>query len=310
MRFDQINHILEIAKLGSINKAAKSLSMTQPNLSLSIKSLENEVGFKIFDRTRRGVEVTEKGYKLLEHAKSINSSYKAINYLANNELPDDRTVKLSISAQYVSRTFYSLVELYKKNNNSSLDFSIKQTDFNKTIEDVVSEKSDIGILTIDTAQDDIVKNVLSINGLEYKSIESGKIYAYLSKDHPLSNREFVKVSELFKYPLVTFTFTNKEYLYSRVLAKTETHKFKQKFQVDDYFFMTYLLIQLNAVAFTVKFPNIKPMLKTDLFNFELKEIPIEDDIEFNLGYIKRIDKPLSTVCLDFLSILEEKLITN
>ena len=46
MKLEQISYILEIAKQGSIGKAAKKLYMSQPNLSMSIRMLEEELGFK------------------------------------------------------------------------------------------------------------------------------------------------------------------------------------------------------------------------------------------------------------------------
>ena len=47
MKLEQISYILEIAKQGSIGKAAKKLYMSQPNLSMSIRMLEEELGFKL-----------------------------------------------------------------------------------------------------------------------------------------------------------------------------------------------------------------------------------------------------------------------
>ena len=58
LKLEQISYILEIAKQGSIGKAAKKLYMSQPNLSMSIRMLEEELGFKIFDRSNSGVELT------------------------------------------------------------------------------------------------------------------------------------------------------------------------------------------------------------------------------------------------------------
>ena len=71
MKLEQISYILEIAKQGSIGKAAKKLYMSQPNLSMSIRMLEEELGFKIFDRSNSGVELTAKGMELLQYGEEI-----------------------------------------------------------------------------------------------------------------------------------------------------------------------------------------------------------------------------------------------
>lgn len=50
MKIEQIQYILEIYKTGSISKAAQNFYMSRPNLSNSIRNLENEVGFDILER--------------------------------------------------------------------------------------------------------------------------------------------------------------------------------------------------------------------------------------------------------------------
>lgn len=71
MKLEQIIYALEISRCGSISKAAKNLFLTQPNLSTALKNLEDEIGFRIFERIPRGVIVTTKGYEFLKYADSI-----------------------------------------------------------------------------------------------------------------------------------------------------------------------------------------------------------------------------------------------
>lgn len=55
--------------MGSINRAAQALYVSQPYLSGVIKSVEEELGFPVFRRTSTGVEPTELGVQALEGAK-------------------------------------------------------------------------------------------------------------------------------------------------------------------------------------------------------------------------------------------------
>ncbi|MGL4731872.1 MAG: LysR family transcriptional regulator [Clostridium sp.] len=59
MNSDQLRYVVEIAEKGSINKAAESLFISQPNLSNIIKDLENEINIKIFNRNNRGITLTK-----------------------------------------------------------------------------------------------------------------------------------------------------------------------------------------------------------------------------------------------------------
>ena len=61
----QLKYAVEVEKTGSISKAAENLYMNQPNLSKSIRELEDDIGIAIFDRTAKGVVPTEKGREFL-----------------------------------------------------------------------------------------------------------------------------------------------------------------------------------------------------------------------------------------------------
>ena len=61
MRIEQLQQIIEIKKQRSISKAAKSLFISQPTLSNSLSSLEQEIQVTIFERTHSGVRLTPEG---------------------------------------------------------------------------------------------------------------------------------------------------------------------------------------------------------------------------------------------------------
>ena len=66
-------YAIEIEHTRSISRAARNLMMAQPNLSKSIKELEDSLGFNIFERTSKGVIPTAKGEVFLDYARSILS---------------------------------------------------------------------------------------------------------------------------------------------------------------------------------------------------------------------------------------------
>lgn len=66
-----IEYFLRVAELGSINKAAADLRLSQPALSRYVASLEHELRAKLFTRTQGGVQLTEAGTLLRERARPI-----------------------------------------------------------------------------------------------------------------------------------------------------------------------------------------------------------------------------------------------
>jgi LysR family transcriptional regulator, cyn operon transcriptional activator len=71
MEFRQLRYFVEIAKEQNLSRAAIKLHVSQPALSIQIKQLEESLGVPIFDRTGKGVRLTEAGSLLLHHAQRI-----------------------------------------------------------------------------------------------------------------------------------------------------------------------------------------------------------------------------------------------
>lgn len=76
MTFKQLEYFLEIARMGSVSKAAQMLNISQPPLSMQLKALEDELEVPLFNRTKRGLEITPEGLLLQERAKVIMAFLK------------------------------------------------------------------------------------------------------------------------------------------------------------------------------------------------------------------------------------------
>lgn len=71
MEFRQIRYALSVAKERSFTKAAARLNISQSAVSEQVKLLEEEVGFPLFRRTPRGIELTERGRTFLYEAERV-----------------------------------------------------------------------------------------------------------------------------------------------------------------------------------------------------------------------------------------------
>jgi|GEM_PF-1302334 len=78
MQLNQIEAVVAIAETGSFRKAAVFLGRTQPTLTKSIKALEETINLIIFERTPRGVRLTEGGEKIYKRACTIMSDVRAL----------------------------------------------------------------------------------------------------------------------------------------------------------------------------------------------------------------------------------------
>ena len=67
----QLRYIIEVAECGSINAASQQLYVSQPTLSTTIKDTEQELGISIFNRTNRGITLTNQGTEFIGCSRRV-----------------------------------------------------------------------------------------------------------------------------------------------------------------------------------------------------------------------------------------------
>jgi LysR family hydrogen peroxide-inducible transcriptional activator len=77
MTITQLSYVLAVAEQQNFTKAAQKCFVTQPTLSMQIQKLEDELDILIFDRSKKPIELTEVGRKIVTQARNIvNESYR------------------------------------------------------------------------------------------------------------------------------------------------------------------------------------------------------------------------------------------
>ena len=70
MNIQQLRYVVAIANSGTFREAAEKMYVSQPSLSISVRDLEKELGFKIFRRTSSGTFLTRRGMEFYEKRKN------------------------------------------------------------------------------------------------------------------------------------------------------------------------------------------------------------------------------------------------
>lgn len=151
--------VVEIAKSGSISKAAENFKISQPTLSKFLLNLENDLGFEIFDRTVIPIKTTELGEKFLNLCHLFLENYhqfeKEMQEIKSNE---QNIIKIGVSP---SRSPYLMPILVKEFllNNPKCKVIIKEDNSNNLIKFLMSGELDliISIANEDTKQFEAVK---------------------------------------------------------------------------------------------------------------------------------------------------------
>lgn len=85
MRLEQLRYLLELYRTRSFSKAAENVFITQPSLSTAISSLEEELGVKLFERSRTGVYPTSVGEEIIKVASEILQRERRIYDIARGD---------------------------------------------------------------------------------------------------------------------------------------------------------------------------------------------------------------------------------
>jgi LysR family nitrogen assimilation transcriptional regulator len=87
MELRELRNFMQVARAGSVSRAATELRLAQPALSRQIKKLEHELGLPLFTRHGRGVRLSSAGSKLLERAEAISQ----LVHDTSEEIREDRS---------------------------------------------------------------------------------------------------------------------------------------------------------------------------------------------------------------------------
>ena len=132
MNILQLNYFIKVVETKNITKAAESLYISQPSLSQTIKSLENELNVKLFKKDRKGISLTPEGQIFQKYAysilKNISDAKKELADFSNNQ----STITLSVKA--ATSMIPDIINKFKI-INPEINVVISQQDINDTMSD-------------------------------------------------------------------------------------------------------------------------------------------------------------------------------
>lgn len=110
MRISSLKYFYEVAELKSISKVSNNLHISQPALSHQLSKIEKDLGVKLFERSNRGVELTDKGQILYNYAKRMLILHGNLI----EELEEDDSIKQEIKINVSSTCAKSMMEIIAK----------------------------------------------------------------------------------------------------------------------------------------------------------------------------------------------------
>ena len=189
MTFAQLQYLLEVHKAGSFSQAAKNLFVSQPSISLTLKALEEELGYPIFLRTRKGLIPTSQGAAVIDHASRICESYR----LLTAPTPQKSTF-VRISAASVPPIQNAFIQLIQENADRR-DISFSLTQEIDCMENLRNFTLEIGFVLVLTSRYLSYLDAIQKYGLQSQLITTLPGAIRIGKQHPLFNKTNVSPAD-------------------------------------------------------------------------------------------------------------------
>ena len=165
MTLQQLKYAVAVADTLNITEASKRVFISQPSLTAAIHELEDEMGVTIFNRSNKGVTITNEGDEFLSYARQVLEQAALLeDHYKGGE--NGNTI-FSVSCQHYSFAVNAFVDVIRKFGGPSYDFTLRETQTNEIIEDVTKMKSEIGVLYLSGKNEKVIRNMIRKNNLEF-----------------------------------------------------------------------------------------------------------------------------------------------
>ena len=301
MTLQQIHYVLTVSENGSMNRAAEKLYISQPTLTSTIHSLENELGIKLFNRTNQGVILTNEGKDFLLQARQIYQQYEMLRdkYSDKNNLRQ----KFKVSAQHYSFATKAFVETVKKYGTKKYDLEICETKTMNVIDDVGNSISEVGILFLCDYNRKYLEKLFAERGISFQRLTTARAFVYLYWRHPLAKKESITFEDLKDYPNMSFDQGENSSFFLNEEILTE-NDYPQTIKVNDRATMLNLMRGLNGYTLC------SGIICKELNGSDYVAVPYEDNsinpnVEMEIGYIVKSHSMLSDIAMNYIDELKK-----
>jgi len=192
MNLEQLKTFQEVIRLGSFSKVAKNLSISQPAVTFQVQKLEQELGIRLIDRTKKKLVLTVAGKSFLRFAESVKAEHEQL--LRNlDHAREDVSGDLVIGASTIPGEFLLPPLLVKfKKIYPSVSIEVVISDSFGIIKGVYDDTYEIGFCGVLPEEQD----------LESFRLAGDEIVLIVSPEHPFSRRGEVLPADLEGEPYI------------------------------------------------------------------------------------------------------------
>lgn len=187
-------YLAEIYDCGGFTEAALSLRTSQPGLSRIVKSLEERIGEPLFSRTRKPLQLTPIGKRLVDQGRAIRTATKrgseSVDRIRSGE---EGELRIGGTPFLLDGFISSLIaEFQVVRANVTIQLSHGYTD--ELISQLIGDRLDVALCPVDLLDPE--------TGLEFTPLIPGRNMVACRVGHPLRSKKDISPKDLFDYPWV------------------------------------------------------------------------------------------------------------
>ncbi len=286
MTLNQLKYVVVAAGQNSFNDAAKTLFISQPSLSNAIHSLEQELGFCIFNRSKTGITPTPEGMEFIGYARQVLEQYELLDarYINRREIKK----KFSVSTQHYTFAVDAFIKTMNYFGMDSYEFEIYEDTTYTVIENVKNLRSEVGVLYLNEFNQGVLNKLFHEYDLVFHPLFDCGLYVYLWKGHPLANHKCIALEELMEYPCLTFSQGqhNSFYFAEEVFS---TYQYKKKITASDRATLLNLMVGSNGYTLC------SGIICEELNGSDYTAVKLDSQEKMTIGYISRRDARVTEI---------------
>lgn len=206
MKIEQLQYFIEVVKAGSVNAASKKVYISQQSLNKSLHSLEDELGFDILNRTRRGVSLTKEGEVVFNAAQAIVARFEQmqeqvqrLKTAKNDTLKGRMNIHISpmLSISILPMVYVDYMHAYP-----GVQVYCQEKYRDDIVKEVSHHPGDVGFVLVPNTIEVFFNNIPS--NVHMEELNSYPIFMAMSPKHPLAHQRSLSVHSVAEYPLIVY----------------------------------------------------------------------------------------------------------
>jgi DNA-binding transcriptional LysR family regulator len=287
----QLEAFVQVANQRSFSRAAEALFLTQPSVTARIQALERDLGERLFERSGRGIRLTEVGECFLPHAErvlqSLNAGRDAIDSLRNLHSGS------LVLASATTVSTYVLPGLLKtfRGRYPRIEVSVRTGRSEQVLQMLLQDEAQVGLVRAVYHQD-----------IETKGLIEDELILVANASHQLVGQGTVTVEQLGDHPFIFFDRNSSYYSLAQGIFRQHGVVPRTQMELDSMEATKKMVEEGLGIAMLPKIA-----LERELDEGILREVEIVDmpNPTRQIALISRRSRPLGPVAQAFVDIVQE-----